>query len=81
MRERGDFDERHALIEILLDVMGGFNGLSNELSAQPPCYSEIIDCVDGMIKTLSDSKTLLLKIKEGADLGKSSHSDACGNPA
>jgi hypothetical protein len=80
-RRRKGFDERHERIEILLDVMGDFNNLSNELTGQPPCYSEIIDCVDGMIKTLNDSRAQLLKIKEEVDLGKGSYSDAGIDPA
>ena len=74
-------DERHERIEVLLDVMGDFNNLSNELSGEPADYAEIIDCVDAMIKTLGDSKTHLLKIKKEVDLGKCSHSDADGDPA
>ena len=74
-------DERQERIEVLLNVMGDFTNLSNELSGEPVDYSEIIDCVDAMIKTLNDSKTHLLKIKEEVDLGTGSDSDADGDPA
>ena len=61
--EPRDFDERHVRIQVLLDVLGDFNNLTDELAADPPCYSEIIDCIEGMIETLKDAKAHLLKIK------------------
>jgi len=62
-------DERHERIETLLDVMGDYTNLQNELTAQPPCYSEIISCVDVMIKTLGDAKEHLLKIQMEVERG------------
>ena len=73
-------DERQERIEILLDVMGDFNNLTNELSAQPACYSEIVSCVDEMIRTLRKGKVQLEKIKKEIANG-SSHSDDSVDPA
>ena len=73
-------EERRERIQVLLGVLGNFNNLTTELSAQPACYPEIIDCVDAMIETLKESKARLEKIKEEiADA--SSHSDDGVDPA
>ena len=75
-------DERRERIEVLLDVMGDFHNLSNELTAEPPCYSEIIACVDTMIATLNGVKKYLLKIeKELANVTKDTYTDADTDPS
>jgi len=73
--------ERHKRIDVLLDVMGDFNNLSNELSAEPPCYSEIIACIDAMVVTLNSAKKNLLKIEKELANVENTHTDADTDPA
>jgi len=74
--------ERHERIDVLLDVMGDFNNLSNELTAEPPYYSEIIACVDTMIATLNGAKKHLQKIeKELANVTKDTYTDIDADPS
>ncbi|MCL2410097.1 MAG: hypothetical protein FWC97_00495 [Treponema sp.] len=74
-------DERHELIEVLLELMGDFNNLQNELTAKPPCYLEIIDCIDKMTKTLKNAKAHLSKMKEELADVKDTHTDANTDPS
>ena len=80
-RKSSVIDERHERIEVLVDALGNFTNLTNELSAEPPCYSAIMDCINMLIKTLRDAKEHLLKIKEEVRLAEDSHSDADSDPA
>jgi hypothetical protein len=61
---KGAFDDRAGRIEVLLDVMGDFNNLSNELTGEPPFYSVIIECIDASIETLKDARERILKIEK-----------------
>ena|GEM_PF-2866441 len=74
-------DERHERISVLLDAMGDFHNLAEELSADPPCYSEIISCVDELIKTLTEARTHLEKIEREAADAEGSHSHTGSDPA
>jgi len=74
-------DERHERIEVLLDVIGDFHNLTNELTAEPPCYSEITACADAMIDTLKGAKEHLLKIEKELANVENTHTDADADPA
>ena len=69
--KENDFDERHERIEILLDVMGSYQSLTNELTADPPNYEEIFNSIDDLVSTLLSAEERLIKIKEVAEHGKS----------
>jgi hypothetical protein len=59
-----DFDDRAGRIEVLLNVIGDFNILSNELTGDPPFYHVIIECIDASIKTLKDARERILKLEK-----------------
>jgi hypothetical protein len=61
---KGDFDDRTGRIEVLLDVMGDFNNLSNELTGEPPFYPVIIEYIDASIETLKDARERILKLEK-----------------
>ncbi|GHV90414.1 hypothetical protein AGMMS50268_09170 [Spirochaetia bacterium] len=58
------FDDRYERIGVLLDVLGDFQNLSNELTGEPPFYSVIIECIDVNIETLKDARERILKIEK-----------------
>jgi hypothetical protein len=68
-----DFDDRAGRIEVLLDVMGDFNNLSNELTGEPPFYPVIIGCIDAGIETLKDARERILKLEKEVANEKNTH--------
>jgi hypothetical protein len=81
MAECNDLDDRHERIDTLLYIMGDYNNLAEELTAEPPCYSEIISCVDALSQTLKDAKEHLIQIKEEVDGCENSNSHTGSDPA
>jgi hypothetical protein len=71
-----DVDDRAGRIEILLDVMGDFNNLSNELSGEPPLYPLIIEYIDAAIETLKDARGRILKLEKEVANGRNNHTVA-----
>jgi hypothetical protein len=68
-----DFDNRAGRIEVLLNVIGDFNNLSNELTGEPPVYPVIIECIDVNIKTLKDARERILKLEKEVAHEKNPH--------
>ena len=66
-----DFDERHELIEILLDIMGSYQNLTSELTGNPPLYSEIAKCLDDLSQELKGARERIKKIEKEVFGGKS----------
>jgi hypothetical protein len=67
------FDDRAGRIEVLLNVIGDFNNLSNELTGEPPFYPIIIECIDAGIKTLKDARERILKLEKEVAHEKNPH--------
>jgi hypothetical protein len=75
-----DFDERHELIQVLLDIMGSYQNLTSELTGNPPFYSEIVQCLDDLSRELKSARERIKQIEKEVLDGKSTCPHNGSNP-